>query len=322
MLLAAPAAMAQTYSFQEIRASVDIPADFDVVLTPYNLISHTDWIAAQGVDYDSFSNTFEAEGILLQAVDTKNGRTFVLTALADVDAQTYFDLNNQDEDMRKEFRLSHTNGKAYSILGYDYSSAKWANYGKTTLRFLQTKYSLRQDGQLVCTGYQRRTIRNGYTITLDMQVRGRSAKEADDTALEKIMKTFAFTEILPMPDLPIKLVLSSAPPTETNEDSFTIKGSTEKQATVTISIFSLANRDGQTYTVTASNSGSFTQKVQLKAQGVYAVSLTAESPGAITAHRSYSVTYQKGMLPVISLSSLCLLALQKKRLRSRLWLDS
>ena len=297
-LLFVTPALAQTYTFQEIRASLDVPDDYELVLTPYNLISHTDWIAAQGVDYDSFSNMFEAEGILLQAIDAETDRTLVLTALKDVDAQMYFDLNNQDEDMRKEFRLSHTNGKAYSIIGYDYTSAKWANYGKVTLRFLQTQYSLRQEGQLICTGYQRRTIRNGYTITLDMQVRDRTAKEADNTALEKIMKTFTFTEILPMPDLPIKLVLSAAPPAETNEDSFTIKGTTAKKATVTISVFSLANRDGQAYTVTASNSGSFSQKVQLGAQGVYAVTLTAESPGAITAQRSFSVTYQKGILPV------------------------
>ena len=134
-------------------------------------------------------NQFEADGTLLKAIDEKNGRTLVITARKDLDAQTYFDLNNQDDDMRKEFRVSHTDGSAYGVLGYAYTSAKWQNYGKNALRFLRTKYSLHQDGQQICTGYQRRTIRNGYTITLDMQVTGRSAKDADDTALEKIMKT-------------------------------------------------------------------------------------------------------------------------------------
>ena len=298
LMLTTGSALAETYTFGDIRASVSVPNDFEMILTPYNLGTHMEWLAEQGLDYDAVSNSFEEEGILLEAYDTKNNRTLVITALRDLDAQTYFDLNNQDEDMRKEFRLSHTNGSTYSILGYTYSSAKWANYGKNAMRFLQTQYTLRQEGQLICSGYQRRTIRNGYTITLDMQVRGRSAKEADNTVLEKIMKTFSFDEILPMPPLPIKLSVSSAPPAETSEGTFTIKGTTAKKALVTATAFSLGSTGGQTYSATANGSGAFTIKVTLPAQGVYSLTLTSEAEGAITAQRLYSVTYQQGILPV------------------------
>ena len=291
-------ASAETYSFGEIRAQVDIPSDYETVLTPYNLSAKTDWIASQGMDYDALANSFEAEGILLQAIDADTNRTLVISALRDTDAQTYFDLNNQDEDMRKELRSSHTYGSAYSILGYSYSSAKWANYGKVNLRFLQTKYTLRQNGQLVCSGYQRRTIRNGYTITLDMQVRDRTAKDADNTALEAVMKTFNFTEILPMPELPVKLTVSTAPPAETNESTFTIKGTTARKATVTAAVFSLGSPGGQSFKTTANGSGSFSIKVTLPAQGVYSLTLTAEAEGAITAQRLYSVNFQQGVLPV------------------------
>ena len=297
LLMVSPAA-AEIYSFEEIRASVEIPGDYETVLTPYNLVSHADWIAEQGWDYDALANSFETDGVLLQAMDADNNRTLVITAVRDTDGQTYFDLNNQDEDMRKEFRVSHTNGTGYSILGYNYSSAKWANYGKNALRFLQTQYTLRQDGQLVCSGYQRRTIRNGYTITLDMQVRDRNAKEADNAALEKVMKTFSFTEILPMPALPIKLTVSSAPPTETNEETFVVKGTTQRKATVTVMLFSLGTTGGQSFTTTANGNGAFSLKVTLPAQGVYSVTLTAEAEGAITAERRYSVNFQKGILPV------------------------
>ena len=298
LLMTAAAASAELYSFGDIRAQVDIPSDYEIVLTPYNLSSKTEWIASQGLDYDALSNSFEAEGILLQAIDAETNRTLVISALRDTDGQTYFDLNNQDEDMRKEFRVSHTNGTAYGILGYSYTSAKWANYGAVTQRFLQTQYTLRQDGQLVCSGYQRRTIRNGYTITLDMQVRDRTAKEADNTALEKVMKTFTFTEILPMPELPIKLTISTAPPAETNEDTFTVKGTTAKKATVTATVFSLGSAGSQTYQTTANGSGSFSVKVKLPAQGVYSVTITSEKEGAITAQRLYSVNFQQGILPV------------------------
>lgn len=300
LLLISMAAMAsaETYSFGEIRAQVDIPSDYETVLTLYNLSSQTDWIASQGMDYDALANSFESEGILLEAIDADTNRTLVISALRDTDAQTYFDLNNQDEDMRKEFRTSHTNGSAYSILGYSYSSAKWANYGKVNLRFLQTKYTLRQNGQLVCSGYQRRTIRNGYTITLDMQVRDRTAKDADNAALEAVMKTFNFTEILPMPELPVKLTVSTAPPAETSESTFTIKGTTARKATVTAAVFSLGSPGGQSFKTTANGSGSFSIKVTLSAQGVYSLTLTAEAEGAVTAQRLYSVNFQQGVLPV------------------------
>ena len=298
MLLLITPALADTYSFEGIHASLEIPSDYEVVLTPYNLSSNTAWLSDQGMDYDALMNAFEAEGILLQAYDAENDRILVLTALQDLDAQTFFDLNNQDEDMRREYRVSHTNGSAYGVLGYSYSSSKWRNYGGDELRFLQTKYSLRQEGREVCTGYQRRTIRNGYTITLDMQVLNRAAKEADEKALEKIMDTFQFTKILPMPELPIKLALTSAPPSETNSDTFTIKGSSAKNAKVTATVFSLGATGSQTFKDTAGTDGAFSIKVTLPSQGVYSLTLTAEAEGAITAQRMYSVTYQKGMLPV------------------------
>ncbi|MBE5782815.1 MAG: hypothetical protein E7329_05785 [Clostridiales bacterium] len=299
LLLFTASAMAETYTLSDIYASVDIPSDtYEMVLTPRNLSTHSDWLAQQGMDYDAVANSFENEGILLQAYDQENNRTLVISALKNLDAQLYFDLNNQEDAMRKEFRLSHTDGTAYGLLGYSYSSAAWKNYGGDVLRFLQTKYSLRQDGIQVCTGYQRRTIRNGYTITLDMQVTDRAAKEADSTALEKIMKTFSFTKILPMPELPIKLNFTSAPPSETNSDTFTIKGVTGKKATVTATVFSLGASGSETFTDTATNSGSFSIKVTLPSQGVYSVTITSEAENAITAQRMFSVTYQKGLLPV------------------------
>ncbi len=95
-LLPAAPALAETYSFGDVRASVDIPDDFDMVLTPYNLGSSRDWLEQHDLDHDSLSNSFDAEGVLLMAVDEKNDRTLVITALRDVDGQTYFDLNNQD----------------------------------------------------------------------------------------------------------------------------------------------------------------------------------------------------------------------------------
>ena len=298
LLLLPAAALAQTYSFADIHASVEVDeSDWDVVLTPYNLNTNSAWLAENSLDFDAEANSFEAEGILLKAVDTKNSRTLIITAVEDVDSKMYFDLNNQDEDMRKEFRLGHRSGASYRILGYNYSSAAWKNYGGTTLRFLQTKYTLNQEGES-SAGYQRRTIRNGYTITLDMWVTGRSARESDDTALEKVMKTFKFTEVLPMPPLPVKLTFSSEPPTETSSDTVTLKGTTARKAEVTATVISLGASGSQTYTDTASSSGAFSIKITLPAQGVYSVTVSSQKEGELPNQRIFSLTYQKGLLPV------------------------
>lgn len=297
LLSVAVAAGAEEYSFTEGLFSIELnPKDYDVVLTPYNLPAHREWMEAQGMDYDVEVRRFESESILLRAHDSKNDRIFVVNAVKNLDAEMYFDLNEQNDSMRKEFRQSHTNGSAYGILGYTYTSAAWQKYKNDVQRFLHTAYSLNQNGQLHCTGYQRRTIRNGYTITLDMQVYGRKAGKNDEKALQTIMKSLRFTSILPMPELPIQLSFTSAPPQETSDDTFTIKGVSEKKAVVTATVMSFGSSSALTFRDTASSSGAFSMKVELPSQGVYTITVTAEKEGCITAQRMFSVTYQKGMI--------------------------
>lgn len=298
LLACLPAALAEDYSFTDSHFSVSVPGDqYDKVLTPYNLSTNQDWIVSQGDDYDVTVRKFANEGILLKAYDNKNDRILIITALKNWDAETYFDLNEQDEDMRKEFRQSHTNGNAYGLLGYTYTKAAWQKYSNDVQRFLHTAYSLKQNGEVYCTGFQRRTIRNGYTITLDMQVFGRKANTNDEKALEKVMKTLRFTKVLPMPQLPIKLNFTSAPPQETSEATFTVKGISEKNAAITGTVMSFGSSNALTYTDLAS-SGTFSFKVTLPSQGVYTMTVTAEKEGCITAQRTFSITYQKGLLGV------------------------
>ena len=118
-LLFCASAMAQTYTFSGPQISQNlIDDDYDVVLTLDNLEEHEDWLANNGYTVDGMEAIFESEGILLEAVDSANDRTFILSALVTVDSEMYFDLNKQDEAMRKDFRTSHTNGTAYGLLGY------------------------------------------------------------------------------------------------------------------------------------------------------------------------------------------------------------
>ena len=287
------AALAQTYTFSEPQISLNlIDTDYTVILTRDNLAANEDWLLSNGYTVDGMRSVFDSNGILLQAVDAASDRTFVLSAQVTVDSEMYFDVNLQDNDMRKEFRTSHTNGTAYGLLGYNYSRSAWKNYGGTLLRFLCTEYSFRENGQVEHYGYQRRTIRNGYTITLDMQVRNRTLKSSDEKALENMMDGFQFTQILSMPKLPVKLSFSSEPPSSTTSASFTIKGSSARKATVTVNVLSLTSSSSSVFTATANNNGDFSVKVTLPEPGVYSVVVSAEAEDSLRTQISYSVTYQ------------------------------
>ena len=286
-------ALAQTYTFSEPQISLNlIDTDYTVILPRDNLAANEEWLLSNGYTVEGMRSVFDSNGILLQAVDAASDRTFVLSAQVTVDSEMYFDVNLQDNDMRKEFRTSHTNGTAYGLLGYNYSRSTWKNYGGTLLRFLCTEYSFRENGQVEHYGYQRRTIRNGYTITLDMQVRNRTLKSSDEKALENMMDGFQFTQILSMPKLPVKRSFTSEPPSSTSSASFTIKGSSARNATVHVNVLSLTSASSSVFTATANSNGDFSVKVTLPEPGVYSVVVSAEAEDTLRTQISYSVTYQ------------------------------
>ena len=75
-------------------------------------------------------------------------------------------MDAQTTQMRSTYRTSHLKNTRGD--GWTYQSAEWK---KTTQygRFLVLKYKRELDGEAI-RGYARRTIRNGYTITVDYQV--------------------------------------------------------------------------------------------------------------------------------------------------------
>ena len=295
LALAVPCAFAATtaYSFSGPQVAIGLDESvYETVLTLDNLSQHEDWLTANGYTVEGMTNVFNSNGYLVYAVDSENDRTLVLSAQVTVDSEMYFDLNLQDSDMRKEFRTAHK-GDAYTVLGYSYSDAQWTNYGGALQRFLCTKYSFTENGEVEHTGYQRKTIRNGYTITLDMQVRDRSLKSADEKALEQVMDNFSFITIVPMPLLPAKLSLSSEPPAATSSDSFTIKGTTEKKGTVTVTALSLTSAASAVFSGTANGSGSFSVKVTLPESGIYSIVIDVSADNSLKTQITYTVNYQK-----------------------------
>ena len=161
-LVCTASAATTAYSFNEPQIALGIDQSiYETVLTVDNLAEHEDYLLANGYTVEGMTNIFNSNGYLVYAVDAENNRTLVLSAQITVDSEMYFDLNDQDNDMRKEYRTGHTNGKAYGLLGFRYAHAAWNNYGGDKLRFLCTEYTLMKDGAVDHYGYQRRTIRNG-----------------------------------------------------------------------------------------------------------------------------------------------------------------
>ena len=144
---------------------------FQKVLTPATLESNEAWLKEQGTALEDVRSRYEEDGVLLEAFDPENSRVLVVSAVQDVNAEEIYDVNAVDEETRRNYRLNHSGDVYYGLQGYHYESATWKNFGGNLGRFLQLKYTLTRDGGVVMRGYQRRTVRNGYTITLDMRVR-------------------------------------------------------------------------------------------------------------------------------------------------------
>jgi len=291
-------ALAEQHSFAAFHASLTLPDGvYETVLTPNNLASHEAFIQTQGGTVQAWEADFKARGIWLQAYDQDSDRVLVVSALEDVDGQRFFDINEHTSDVRADYRKSHGRDGAWSVLGYNYDSISWKNFSAG--RFLQLRYTYRQGGELVCRGFQRRTIRNGYTITVDLQVYGRNLSSGDNTALNKVFDTFAFSQVLPMPELPITLAETDTAPVETYERAFTMKGETKPNARLNAVVMSFTDTQGQVFNATADKNGKYSLPIDLPREGSYLMTLTVESPGLESLTKSYSITYQEGLLPAV-----------------------
>lgn len=293
-----PAWAAESYQFAGVNAAVSLPEGvYQPVLTPENLKDNEAFIQQQGGTLAAWQADFEARGILLQAYDTANDRVLVITALQDVDGQQLFDINEHGSDVRAKYRLSHGATGAYTILGYRYDSVSWKNF-KNIGRFLQLRYSYRLNGEVARRGFQRRTIRNGYTITVDMQVFGRQLTARDNTALNKVFDTFTFTSILPVPPLPISLDETATAPVETSKPSFVMKGKTKPEASLRAVLMSFSTSASKVFETKANKAGVYSLPIDLPGEDVYVMTLTVQSPGLEDLNRSYNIRYQSGLIPV------------------------
>ncbi|MGN0777639.1 MAG: carboxypeptidase-like regulatory domain-containing protein [Aristaeellaceae bacterium] len=288
-------ACAETVTLDTIYATVDIP-DAYILLTPDNLDLHPEWIARMGETKETLLADWTERGVLIQAWNSEGDVCLEITAVQDEDALQYFDVDVQTTQMRSTYRVSHLKNTRGD--GWTYQTAEWKKtnqYG----RFLMLKYKRVLNGETI-RGYARRTIRNGYTITVDLQVFGRSLKTVDSTAINNVMKSWHFTQTLTKPaDVASKLQFTSKPPAETNTGSFTVKGTCDPGLHIIGVAMRMSSPDPIIFETTASKKGAFSMPVQLPSEGVWLMTLTVENGDVVTEEVVFdTTTYQKSLLPV------------------------
>ena len=172
LFMTALPASADSYKFPQIFMVTDIPLDYMVQLTTDNLDQNAEYLSSIGETPETMRQRFKDEGILVWAYDAEKDRTAVITAVQDDVAKQIYDINEQTPQIRAGYKANYQNGVFYSKADYTFESVEWKDFGSNQGRFLMIRYSHKVDGKVAWKGEWRRTIRNGYTITVDIRKQG------------------------------------------------------------------------------------------------------------------------------------------------------
>ena len=295
-------ASAESYKFPQIFMVMDIPLDYMIQITTDNIEQQAEYLASIGETPESMRQRFKDEGILVWAYNEEKGRTLVVTAVEDAPARELYDINEQTAETRASYRANYKNGVYYSKADYAFESVEWKNFGDNQGRFLMARYSHKQDGKVAWKGEWLRTIRNGYTITLDMRVGTRNFTGGDIDALNVIQNSIAFVIMTDAPEALLTLAFSAPPPETTNSDSFTIKGTTRPGASVVAAYAALQSSKSKAFSTTADGTGAFSIPMQLPGRDLYnlIVSVTANEgfENEETISENFTVEYDPTALSV------------------------
>ena len=303
-------------NFDSIHAQITLDESVYIILTPDNLEKHQEWMANRNITQESLLEDWNARGVLMQAWTLDSDSCLELTAVSDEWSQKYFDLDQQTKAIRASYRSAHLKGTIGQNDGYKYQSAEWKNtkqYG----RFLMLKYKRVSNGTTT-RGYARRAVRNGYTITLDNKVFGRSLKTQDLNALNKAIGTWHFTSVLPVEtntasagemvsvDGNSTSAASSAnakytsePPYETDTGSFKVKGTCNPNLHIIGVLMRMSSSEPLRLETDASKKGSFTFDVKLPEEGTWLMTLTFKDGTQTVGETVFHTTnYSSTVLPV------------------------
>lgn len=301
LLLTVLPASAEQVGLEAIPAVLQLPdGAYSPILTPENLVENETYIHAKGGSAAAWAEEWKAQGILMKAYDDANNRVLVVSALADEPGQRLIDIDQQTAGIRADYRREHLDGPAMPAdLGYRVESAEWKNFPHVG-RFLMLKYRFSPGGTLQYRGFARKSVKNGLSIMMDMQVYGRGLKAGDNTALNKVFDTLQFTAAAaPGVSLPVVLSETTIPPEETNLPDITIEGTTRPGVKLNAVVGSMASPQADSYNTVADDKGHYQFDIRLPQEGVFLITMTATLDGLEETTRNYPITYRRNMIPVI-----------------------
>ena len=295
------AALADGFTFAEQGAVCALDGKKYTILTPDNLPGKAAWLSSKGLTVEETAADFQARGVLLQAWNTAGDVCIEISAVQDSYGMQYFDINKVTNDERKNYRTSHASDKTgeWREQGYDYKSdAEWQNY-KDIGRFLKLEYTRSINGTSY-RGYARKTIRNGWHIHIDYQVYGRGLKSSDSSALEALMKTWEFLEIIPRPATSAtKLIFTATPPSETNTGKFSVAGSGSSGMHVICVAMRMNSNQKELFETDIDAKGRFSIDVKLPGEGFWLMTYLVTAGEEVVEEGAFdAITYDDTLLPV------------------------
>ena len=306
--------------FDSIYGQVTLDESSYIILMPNNLDKHQEWMSNRNITEESLLADWAERGVLMQAWTLDSDACLEITAVRDEWAQTYFDLDQQTQAIRAQFRTAHLKGTIGKTEGYTYQSAEWKNttqYG----RFLMLKYKRTYNGNTT-RGYARRAVRNGYTVTVDYKVYGRALKAQDQNAINKVMSSWYFTTVLSLDSQEAQSLQSesaddsashsstislnnanatftSEPPHETNTGTFKVKGTCRANLHIIAVLMRMSSSEPLRLETDASKTGAFTLNVTLPEEGTWLMPLTFKEGTQTVGETVFHTTnYATALLPV------------------------
>ncbi len=319
LLLVGGTAMAESFTFDAVHATCQVSDDY-IILTPANLSLHPEWLANRGLTLEDTLVKWEKRGVLVQAWNQEGDMCIEISAVQDEHALAYWDINAVTTDDRRIYRTSHLKDLWYTEDGYEFLTTEWKNT-QIRGRFLLIEYK-RTSPEGTYSGYMRRTVRNGYTITLECQVYGRKPKATDSRALDKVLGTWEFSLVTDKPAnasltpanpadpsapasaqkplVATKTSFTSKPPAETATGSFKVVGTTEPGAHLIGVLMRMSTPGPTLLEVDADKKGKFTFDVQLPTEGVWNMTITATLGDQVIEEIMFDnvITYSKNRLIV------------------------
>ena len=287
------AAAGNEYSLSPLSGRISVDESKYIVLTPDNLSEHPDLLSSIGKSAEELQADWAARGVVLQAWSKEMENCVEISVTQDDLSAKYYDLNAQDNGTRKQFykeAATKAREAGYIVAANDVEN----KLHKSSGYYVIYPYVLREEGS-ESRGIMRKTVRNGYTLSVDYQKKnGRKPTGTDKDRSRNLINSIEIDDVAAVipqtgavtgQEAPVSagtaevpdgagaaLNVTVLPPDITNDGVFTVEGTAYPGSEVTVSAMRLSSSSSDYFSAIAGKTGAFKVKVTLPGEGIYTVS--------------------------------------------------